>query len=134
MFFVSGLHKTSAFTNHSDGSEFKVTDTEPAPYSAGPGGMAPAGIPSYRPVDILSNKPKPSTRQAMKERAIGIAMIGKLGSQGDPRDSSAYIGTAGQGAETLVSQLKYETTTDNITESMGYNNRVRQALKKGKKK
>jgi len=128
MFFVRGLHKTAAFTNHSDGSEFKVMDTEPAPYSAGAGGMAPAGIPSYRPVDILSNKPKPSTRKALKEKAVMIAMIGKLGSQGDPRDSSAYIGTAGQGAETLASQLKYETTTDNITQNMGYN------LPSGKKK
>ena len=57
----------------------------------------------------------------MKQQALGIAMLGKMGSQGDPRDPTAYVGTQGQGSDTLVSQLKYETGYNNITENLGYN-------------
>jgi len=120
MRFVISFLKTAALSNHSDGSEFKITDTEPAPYVPGAGGMAPSGIPSYRPTDDKSQAEQPkSGRAAEKKRALDLAMLGKMA---DARDANDWMGGApSQGADTLVSQLKYETGFNNITEDMGYN-------------
>lgn len=169
MFFVRGFKKiadsSQAFTSRNDGGgEFKITDTEPAPYVAGAGGMAPSGIPSYKPNETgkVPWAPGRSKNQAEKQRALDIAMLSKMSdekptkkwipfreyhklraelpenkealkkmrsmhkvsSSGDPRDSTAYVGTSGQGSDTLVSQLKYESTSDNITESTGFDKKT----------
>jgi hypothetical protein len=119
--FDLGFTKIAALDRHSDGTEFKIQDTDPAPYAAGAGGLSPSGIPTYRPIDIMSNKAKPSVKKAIKQTALNIALFGKSANV-DPGDvAQAYIGTSGQGADTLVSQLKYETSTDNISQNLGYN-------------
>jgi len=129
--FSLGFHKISAFDRHNDGSEFKVSDTEPAPYSAGTGSMAPSGIPTFKPNDVNSNKLKPSTKKAMKQQAVDIAMLGKLG-VADPGDRPA-TGSQGQGAETLVSQLKYETSSADPDEPTRSYGSAPKRLKKHKK-
>lgn len=117
--FHLGFLKTASLTSHNDGTEFKVQDTDPAPYAPGAGGMAPSGIPSYQPTGggalVSKDKSQLGTKAAEKKRALDIAMLSKLA------DGLDYVGTQGEGAETLASQLKYETGYNNITENMGYN-------------
>jgi hypothetical protein len=123
MWFVRGLMKSAAFDRHSDGSEFKIQDTEPAPYVAGVGGMSPSGFAANKPLESAVKKtpwkPEQSKKKAEIQRALDIAMLGKMA--GLNAGECDGVGTSSQGAETLSSQLKYETTTDNITENMGYN-------------
>jgi hypothetical protein len=124
--FALGFQKIAMYARHNDGTEFKIQDTEPSPYVAGVGGMSPSGIPSYKPTETTGmGKPKYgpqlSPKAAEKQRALDIAMLSKMASLGDPRDSTAYVGTQGQGADTLCSQFKYESGFNNITEGMGYN-------------
>jgi len=127
MQFVTGFKKTAAYgastLSGDTGQGFKVVDTEPMPFVAGAGGMSPSGIPSYKPTETskVPWSPYKSRKAAEKARALEIAMLSKMASQGDPRDPTAYVGNQGQGADTLVSQLKYETGYNNITEDMGYN-------------
>jgi hypothetical protein len=127
VWFISGFRKIAAYgastLSGDSGQGFKVVDTEPTPYVAGVGGMSPSGIPSYKPTETgkVPWQPLRSAKAAEKQRALDIAMLSKMSSQGDPRDPTAYVGSAGQGADTLVSQLKYESGYNNITEGMGYN-------------
>ena len=104
-----GFRKSAAFGNHNDGSEFKIQDTEPMGFVAGPGGMAPSGIPSYQPTNSkVQAGNQLSAKAAEKKRALDIAMLSKMA------DGLDYVSTQGQGAETLATQLKYETTSPDI--------------------
>jgi hypothetical protein len=99
MRFLEGLKKCAAFERHSDGSEFKVNDTEPAAYAAG-AASAPTGLPAYQTnAERLKDK-----KTGKKEELLNILM-GKMGSF--------------QGASGLADQLKWDVSTDDIPENFG---------------
>ena len=108
--FTLGLCKRAALDRHNDGTEFKISDTDPAPYAAGAGGVAPSGIPMYQPSE---DKSKPlSGKAGEKKQALLIATMGKAASV-DPRELNLAgdTGDRAQTTDTTVSQLKYETST-----------------------
>ena len=107
--FTVGFVKRAALTQHNDGTEFKVVDNEPGSFVASPGGAAPSAIPTYQPNQRNAHDPIKTTR---KQKLINVIM-GKIATA-DPRDGLNGDSTQGEGSETLVSQLKYESSHDTI--------------------
>lgn len=126
MHFLNRLRKTAAFSNHSDGSEWKVTDTEPAPYAAG-------SVAAHQPtftygIDGSIHKKIEGLTAANGAKAI-------LKKKASPYTGALdHVGTKSDASDTLVTQLKWETSGDEIPENMGYNPSKSRVLgPKGKK-
>lgn len=115
MRFLKGFQKTAsaAFVRHNDGTEFKIQDTDPAPYSAGAAQAAPSGIPTYQPTE------------AKKNSKITRKMMGTLIALGKMASSRVGgldgVGSKSDAADTLATQLKWDTSSDEIPENFGYN-------------
>ena len=115
MRFVTGLRKIADMDHNNQGLEFQ-TQNEPA-YGAGAAQVAPTGIPTYQP----TGGPVSGKLNKRMKRLAGVQVaMGKL-SAADPYAADG-VGTQGQGAETLVTQLKWDSSTpNNNPEDLGYN-------------
>lgn len=126
MQFLKGFRKVAELTMHSDGTPFRMLDTEPAPYSAGAAQVAPTGIPTYQPNGGERLKHR---KKDLKNTALMVA-LGKEASSGmGPIDG---VGTKSDAADTLTSQLKWDYSGDEIPENFGYNEKNK-AVKKFRK-
>lgn len=115
MLFVTGFQKIAAFTQHSDGSEFKITDTEPAPYAAGT--TPPAHQATFRYQDS-----KETETAGRLSAAHAARKLLKKHAQSSLTGALDYVGTQSDAADTLASQLKWETTSgDEISQNPVYN-------------
>ena len=107
------LKKTSGLDNHTDGSQFNRSENEPAAYNA-PGGMSPTGIESYNSTG-KDLKYQGSNAKKKMQIATNICM-GKIGMV---KWADLEGNGQGQGASTLASQLKWESTTPGSLMSPG---------------
>lgn len=122
MKFLTGFTKHADFDHNNQGLEFKMSDTSNL-YGAGPGGMGPSGYATYEGNAELKpdgTKVTKNSKLHLKEIARRVAM-GKIATIDGVPDSlpavMGYVGSSGQGASTLATQLKYETSGDN---KLGY--------------
>lgn len=127
MFFISGFRKTAAFTNHSDGSEWKISDTEPAPYAAG--AVETAHQSTFRYLGSTNNLNKNNTLDASN---AARALLKKKASP--ITGALDYVGTRSDAADTLATQLKWDTSGDDVPENMGYHHNKAKRLPKAKNK
>lgn len=112
MHFLKGIHKTATFARHSDGTEFKTMDTEPAVYAAGQGNLAPAGIAAHQ----ASGTKNPKTKKT-HNAALALVLAKEAGING----TLDYVGTRSDAADTLTTQLKWDQSSPDIVETSGYN-------------
>jgi hypothetical protein len=99
--FTTGFTKTAYNMDHNNqGLEFAVSDTQELP-NVGPGGMAPKGIPTYKPVE----KPEPvgEKRKLTKREAARLMMYKMSAGLSDSSGSDIASGVA--------SQLKWTAST-----------------------
>jgi hypothetical protein len=113
MSFVDGLQKVADMDHNNQGLEFNTASTPP--YDAGAAFLANTGIPKYQPQGdgnvFSSGKKKPKKGEDLV--AINVALSKYALDDSGP---SAEMGgnQSGQGASTLATQLKYETSTPGI--------------------
>ena len=113
MLFISGFKKT-AFTNHLDGSEWKISDTEPAPHAAG--AVETAHQPTFK---YKMERKKLSENSDLDASNGARALLKKKASH--ITGALDHVGTRSDAADTIATQLKWETSSDEIPENMGYN-------------
>lgn len=119
--------------HNNQGQEFSSGDTAQNPM-VGPGGMAPAGIPSYQPAGKTDDSDRKTKKRKLPDQEAAQFVFGKNAS--DNFAGTAATGNMGASAspgENAMANSKWDTTTDAYPQDLSTSQRDKKSIKKYKR-